>query len=767
MKARNRVFRKNGRRRPWAVVVSALLLCTAPLHLSNSCITIDRSFKGYSFLDPNVINFRIPSAPVLLSFESLYQAYGSRHQAQVNENVQEWRDRICKRASVQDIYDLVYRSSISEVEYILSAALSKSSSLDSYRGDNTFARYLARNKCVETLRYLSYAKRCEPYVVAPGDAWEKTRPDTFAMKHLIQEARSRFLDIQSDYIRLRYAYQMIRLAHYAKDYPLVLELYDYLMPKIDHNPSIVEYWIKGHVAGAMMAMGRNVEASYLYAQVFDKSRGKAEPAYRSFRIRTDEEWEQCLLLCKSDRERAALYVLRASAEESRAVEEMEKIYALDPANPHLEVLLVREIQKLEKDFLGLSFNDNREHNKRYHKLPRPEAGKYLIRLQQFVIRLALEKQVPRPDLWKIAEGYLELLAGDYYEAERTFRQAGDMVKNDTLRAQLNIFKLALQISAWQQPTETVEDEVYLIRRRNRYYEAFEDFTDYLNDKLSQLYQQSGHPGKAFLVQYPLRDLKPNPQTPILEDLIALCAKPNPTRIERGMIEKNDTSTILNDLLHIKATMFMAAGMPEAALETWKLVPEDQVDNYGRFTPFAERLNDCVHCPARDVGGSFNKRQLIERLMEMEYRANAAVPGADTLYYELGLAWYNITWFGHSWRTTDMFRSGSSMAVQKRLKTKDFVMPHNYYKLGNRENMDCSKALYYFEKARLLAKEPEYAARAAFMAAKCERNMQDVAGIPTAQRTRQYFDLLRTQYKGTEFYGRIVRECKYFAAYARR
>jgi hypothetical protein len=203
------------------------------------------------------------------------------------------------------------------------------------------------------------------------------------------------------------------------------------------------------------------------------------------------------------------------------------------------------------------------------------------------------------------------------------------------------------------------------------------------------------------------------------------------------------------------------------METWKQIPEEKMDAFGRFAPFAERLYECVHCPTRDLGGSFNKLELAQRLRDMEYRANAGVSGADTLFYEMGLAWYNMSWFGHSWRTLDRYRSGTSMALKQRGKGDEFVMPHRYFPYGNREYMDCSKALDYFEKARMLAKSPEYAARAAFMAAKCERNIQDLAGVPTSQRRRQYFDLLKTTYRGTDFFGRATRECKYFAHYVTR
>ena len=54
-----------------------------------------------------------------------------------------------------------------------------------------------------------------------------------------------------------------------------------------------------------------------------------------------------------------MYALRAHADESRAVEEMIKIYDLNPYNENLELLLVNEVKKLEKDLLGLEFNDKR------------------------------------------------------------------------------------------------------------------------------------------------------------------------------------------------------------------------------------------------------------------------------------------------------------------------------------------------------------------------------------------------------------------------
>jgi hypothetical protein len=276
----------------------------------------------------------------------------------------------------------VLRTSIQNEKYPLSPQLQ----------DNSFARHLKQHKCIETIDYLIFAKHCEPYVIH-SDPWESSQRDTFAMQSLIDEGLDVFLKIKSNYIRLRYAYQLVRMAHYKKNYRQVLELYDYLMPKTDPVESILKYWILGHKAGALKSLGNRVEAAYLFSQIFDHCPSKRESAFRSFYIHSDEEWDQCLEMCQSDREKAALYALRANAKNSIAAEAMEKIYELDPTNEHLEILLVKEIRELERDLLGLKFNDKAKQNLQFHNLPRKSAGQYLVSLQAFVLKCIDEKKV--------------------------------------------------------------------------------------------------------------------------------------------------------------------------------------------------------------------------------------------------------------------------------------------------------------------------------------------------------------------------------------
>ena len=68
---------------------------------------------------------------------------------------------------------------------------------------------------------------------------------------------------------------------------------------------------------------------------------------------------------------------------------------------------------------------------------------------------------------------------------------------------------------------------------------------------------------------------------------------------------------------------------------------------------------------------------------------------------------------------------------------------------------------YFDLARRTAQSKEIQVAAAYMSAKCERNDFYTS---RARRTYDYFGIIETDYQDTEFYKRIVGECRDFQAY---
>jgi len=747
-----------------AILIVSSLLMYFPLIRAQSCISRP-PFSAYTFVNPNIIDANTAGALQLIDLEGLEEYYEKKGNLQIRSNVEEWYERYCEIPTKPDIGFLIYQASIEDLEQLRSAIRSPSLRLSIRTSDNSFAQYLHENKCLETVEYLIFAKTCEPYVTRKS-AWQSESRAQSVMLDLISQGEKELKRTKSHYIRLRYAYQIIRLAHYSKQYELALELHDKLTPAIKNDPSIIEDWIRGHRAGALMAMGDTVMASYLFSRVFERSPAKRNSAYQSFRIKTDEQWQRCLYLCKNDKEKATLYAIRGSFPDSKLLIEMKNIYAHDPASHYLSLFLLREMRKLEKHLLGVSFNDKRDRNKRYHGIPSREAGSKLVSLQQFVTQVLKEGLVPEPGLWWLADGYLAVLSGNYYDARKSFDKAEQEVGKGILKEQLDVFRLVLQIVAYQKISDEIEEEVGSIMQFNKYYRRYEDFTDFIDDKLTQLYLQNGNPGKAFMMQYPFSYLKPNPKSELIEDLINVCREPERTLLEQNMVAAGD-STILEDLLDLKATYLMSINRHEAALATYKLIKRVDWDNYGIYAPFKARMGECVSCPLPASALPLNKGQILERILELEYSAKAGTVDVGKAYFDIGTALYNMTYFGHSWRAADYFRSGVSLRTEY-LKDGDNITPHSRYPYGNVENLDCSQARFYFEKARLATDSVELAAQATFMAAKCERNEYYInRWQPDAVQTFDNFQILVENYYRTEFFQRMMKECLYLNAYANR
>lgn len=752
-------------RKLWIFWTSTLLLGIWPHLLNSDCLPAYRyAPQTYSFVRPGIVDPTIPSAPFFLDFERIYEVYGDQDREQVRTNLQEWHQRFCEVPEINDMGRLIYRASIRSLEQLKSAIRSKDRPVPISLQGNSFAIYLHRNGCRETVDYLIFAKRCEPYAVL-DDPWADRQKYLPAMRDLIEVGLREFRRTESHYFRLRYAYQIIRLAHYSQQYQRVLDLHEYLMPKTDNDPSIIDYWIMGHRAGALQALGQEVEAAYLFSRIFENEPGKRESAYRSFRIGSNAGWEALLARCRNEEEQATLYALRANSPKSRVVEEMKAIYALDPDNHHLEVLLLEAVKRMEKNLLGASFNRYRRENRRYHNVPDRNAGRDVIRLREFVHRVNVEGGLARPQLWQMAEGYLALLAGDYYAAEGIFADLRPRLNQPMMREQLDALELVMDIVRIDELSDQTERRLAAIQFDNNLYRKFPDFPDLVFDKIAWLYEAFDRPAKSYLHRYRVEDLIVHPQMEIIDSMLVLSRDPDLNRLERALLRDASTQNLRNDLLDLKGMLQLAQDKQIPAVETLKQMDNVAKDDYVRINPFEERLNDCINCARRDSFRRYNREQVILRMQELEYKALADPEQGPRNFYLIGLGRYNMTYFGYAWEGMDKFRSGISLK-RPAMNENPNLRPHPEYPDGNLEAFDCAPAQRYFELAAELARErdPELAAKATFMAAKCEQNRYFAYG---GERTYQFFTQLRDEYAQTEFYQRAIAECAYFADFTSR
>jgi hypothetical protein len=765
----------------WAPVL--LFTSFTPTAPSPTCVPHPQPFYGYTFIDADLINANAAYAPFLLRFGDYYERNFVPEEVQKRENCEEWSERFCSKAEWQEVAAVVYESDAYDLAALHEAAgdPTRKPPLPFRLEDNDFAYVVAYNGCVEVTRYLTFAKRCEEHTVSRGDRWKPSQRNTDAMRALIEEGKARFYDTESHFIRLRYAYQIVRLAHYAGDWQGTVDLYNELMPKVDRKKkSVIFYWTLGHLAGALQKLGKYPEAAFRYALIFRHCPSKRLQAFRSFKIRNDDDWRKTLQLCNSNEERSTLYLLRAGGTHTWAVDDMSAIYALDPRNPQLELLLVSDVQELEKIYLRSKVTDEKN-GRAIGKLKREAAAKHLLDLQKFVRRVNREQNIPNPKLWRAIDGYLELLANDRYAAAKTW----DRLENDLDDGTKQDEKIFEQLEIWRcllavmnldtTASDTVDRLAYKVRsldafQQNPYFEPF------LQEWLSRGYAENNHPGKAMVAAYPPHTVRYNPRLDVIEDLLKLSYTNDPVLLKKNLKIDSFPERIQAYFLETKGVYFLGLGEPEAAATVMRQISPNEQVRMTQFKPFANRFGEKIN---REVNSeaAFNRLQIVEQLIEFEQQARAAEALRDTnearLWMRLGDFWYNTSYFGYEWEVRDYHRDPMN---QLRL-SQGPVFPLEGAPDGNRENLDVERALEYYIKAYEAAHTQEWKARAAFMAARCRQKQwlcskecnyrpgnKNIPVLPPEY--MDWYEVLIGRHAKTKYFSTVVKECKWLEAYAR-
>ena len=268
------------------------------------------------------------------------------------DNIMEWKKYFNNGLSENDLAALIYDSDRNFVQRLLHSG-EKSAEAVKDTGRNAFlAEYFKKNPHTDFLQYLYFAKQCEPCVSDfrdwPDEAQTQKCNDTMAT--LLTQGKEVYQTCQSGHFKLRYGFQIVRLAHYLGRYQECVDLYDHDVAPLK-TESVISFWALEHKAGALAKLGKASEAAYYFSVVFDRCPGRRFAAYQSFNISTDSSWDATLALCQSPHEKTTIYFLRAMNPRSYVLEEMKSIYAIDPSSIHLNILLVRDINKFEERYV--------------------------------------------------------------------------------------------------------------------------------------------------------------------------------------------------------------------------------------------------------------------------------------------------------------------------------------------------------------------------------------------------------------------------------
>ncbi len=663
------------------------------------------------------------------------------------DNLEAWISHLKGRFRAEEIEKIIYDAPLAGLQAASVNPLAKVA-------PQVIERFAAHR---EDLDYLIFAKRCEP-LVAPSADWdpwdEKDWHDLPAMAALLEEGKKLHQRATSPFLKDRYAFQIVRLAHYSGNHEQAVRLFDEYFPGLP-RPGTIYYWSLALKAGALRRLERTAESAYLFSLVFERCRSKRFEAYRGFRIDSDEAYQECLKRCRDSRERSVVYFLHGIDLNNSALEEMESIYRELPDSPHLEVLLAREIARIERKLHGVSINERAAYWDWPLRDPDEVFRMNLERLTNFLQKAVTDNRVQRADFWKLAMGYALYLSGRLPAArEKLVAVRDNLQTTPAVRLQAETFLWLADVVALQAVDRESESRLFREYQRIRghfplygpnefnasYYsstpwrdepEMAADGSDavlrdpkfrFLRSALMSLYAKQGDGVRAFLASefqpgcpepprvfvrlesgpWPLNDIKA--QRKLVDGLIAFASRRDRNEFENILLKLKyvslgaaaDVPRLLADQ---KGILLMRRCLWSEAAESLKNAVTPADEHAQLPDPFAEHA---LH----PWGGSWDggeegpvmpdagERLEFARAMEaLTRKANAG--GDSAACYRLGCALYNISYFGPCW---GMLASSRSPAGDYDPDTTAFL-----FKEASRR----------FAQAEKAARDRELAARACF------------------------------------------------------
>lgn len=675
---------------------------------------------------------------------------------------------------------------------------------------NSMTDFFLREKDLETLGYIMYAKKVEPFVIDPGD-WSQSQRDSLKMDKLIKNGFQLLAVAKKDIIQQKYVYQLLRLAHYSDRYADVIAWYDKYAAVIDRNPSVLKQLCLALKAGALFRSGQPKEAAYLFSKAFAGSEAKRISNYLGFTWSVDSKANRndYLQLCGTDKEKAEMLALFALHTPTPDLDEMKEVYRLDPASEVLEVLAVREVNKMEETYFSInlkkenggkafyySWEDSR--NDSISQASGKLAGKYV----SFFHDAAKNSKLANPALFETSAAYIAFMQKDYATARQYLSNAEKLNPSAKVKDQVLLTKLLVTINEKETIDPAFEAQLLPsiqwleqkakaeIPMKNGYWETSQwkiFYRNLMSEIIAKRYHRQGDLSKEALAigaadwinkaggpnEFTYRNgiefLQNNMESKDVEHLYTLLNNKQASAFEQYLINHN--SIRKSDVTDFAGTAYLREYNFEKAVSWFKKSTDRKVLHKD---PFAELFYDREDQLPAEKKFSTTKLAFAEEMLRLEKQAMVSRP-ATQQYYKMALGMYNMTYYGHTWELVKYYRSGSD----------GYYIPANASAF-EKEYYGCFKAKAYFTQAMDMARDNEMKAKCLFMIAKCsqkqirqpqysdysgdnywEKMEADTKAYMQKFMNNEYFPQLKKEYGNTEFYKDSYYRCSYLRDFVDR
>jgi hypothetical protein len=686
---------------------------------------------------------------------------------------------------------------------------------------NSFTKYFILQKDVEALGYILFAKQVQPYVSESESVWDAVQRDSLTMNKLIKNGQQLFAAAKKDFFKNKYAYQILRLAHYSRNYNAVIKMYDEFLPILAANNVLTPLCL-ALKAGALYKTKQFKEAAYLFSKSFASTTAKRVSNFLSFQWsigyniyeRPDKlNKEEYLSLCKNNAETANMLAMFSFNSMEDEVPNMKKVFDLNPGAEALEIMAIREINKQEEKYFtpllqkengGKSFYYYYDWQERGQDSTLLQRSKEVKILTSFLHNIAANNATKNKSLFEAGAAYCAYMNKDFALAKNYITSAQNMQPSEKVKNQLALTNLLITISEAKKIDANFEIQIlpsiqWLQRKAqtekptNVFYNTVKNewqifYRNLMAEILAKRYHQQGEIEKEALCignadwmtsynynetnKYLYSNAKNFLQTEMISTsvlkLYMLFENKNVNSFEKYLLGNN----VLNKskVADFAGTAYLRDFDYANAILWLKKSSDNKII---KKNPFADLLYDNETELATDKKLMTTKLSFAQEMFRLQNLLVTDKNNTASTLYKIANGLYNTTYYGYTWELVQYFRSSSD----------GYYIPNdaNNFK---KEYYGAYKAHDYFKKAFEASANKEFKAKCLFMMAKCSQKQQQQPQYSnfgskydlydTAYKNyfisfkyNTYFPQLVKEYADTEFYKDVLFECSYLSDFVNK
>lgn len=690
----------------------------------------DYNQKEFVFLENRKMPFsniaqEINSANV---YNTILWAYEEKNK---EENLKEWQKELKNTYNLEEIEKFVYKR-----------------------------ENLEKLKDKEILDYIKLVEKQEKHVTYNYYMSDEEKAKLKDYKQLLNEALNKIENTNSSWLKIRYFYLALRLAHYKKQNPLeIYEKYKYLLQ--DDTKTIAKDWILALNAGALVKSGEIVKGVYEFSKLFDEDKINSHLSYYNFfHIKTNDQWNELLNLAKTPEEKTKFYALRALNENSNILEELKNIYALDKNSKWFEFVLFRELLNTQHYFDQYSDYERNFDFKKYIEFLKEvkKDDMYLVNLSLAYLNL-YEKNFDESS--KITQELLKNYPKSHEVQTLAYVLYLQQLKNIDIKTENDIYEKMISLTKNETNSSSIHDYTFVILEK-LYLEKNDKLNAFLANHIN--YLDEAVFDLSLLEKF--ETFMKNPKDSKMKEYFAqVYAKNN------KLTEENNNFILSESLINAKTKLLINNLKFKEALTLNASILSEKV----QFNPFNGLIKGNNRSGKQDT---MSLKEFLEKILVIQNELEKN-PKSVMDNYLFANALYNLSYFGNSNILTTVYRS---------------VYSFNDYDL-QKEKIDLS--IKHYTIAKNEAKEKEFKAKITYMLAKAELASYDIKYSKKEQdyynkdlsrydlerfwyfrnekiydeyiknNYGKYFDILKKDFSDTKYYNELIKECANLRVYEKQ